>query len=168
MHNHTCFSWRMEFERFPRRPGESGWAQSENTWSGHLLFSDGKICFLIQSLLLPPGFATPRHIPAVWDSKTWQSLKNSLITIPENTHTMQSPNNGGNANCVSRWLREAWRWRKIRRFWRPFWKWGGGSPPLMIHIHEMWKFWYKGLLFFLLTGADLPFWPEEKFHKNQT
>lgn len=81
---------------------------SENTWSGHPLFSDGKICFLIQSSLFPPGYATPRQIPAVW-LQNLTELKNSLITIPLKYPATLTPNNGRNANHVSRWLRRAWK-----------------------------------------------------------
>lgn len=79
IHTHTHFpSEEWNFHIFLGDPGK--WL-SKNTWSGHPLFSDGKICFLIQSSLLPPGSAMARQIPAVW-LQNLTELKNSLITIP--------------------------------------------------------------------------------------
>lgn len=116
---------------------------SENTWSGHPLFSDGKICFLIQSSLLPPGYATPRQIPAVW-LQNLTELKNSLITIPLKYPATLTPTNGGNANHVSRRLRGAW---KQSRQYRGFGAWAKSEeedeeeedeelPAIMTHIHR--------------------------------
>lgn len=115
-HNPLCHSLRFiptliflqKNEIFTYSLATQGMWLSENTWSGLPLFSDGKICFLIQSSLLPPGYATPRQIPAVW-LQNLTELKNSLITIPLKYPATLTPTNGGNANHVSQRLRGAWK-----------------------------------------------------------
>lgn len=84
-HTHTqSFSFRkMKFSHFFATRGiQRDWVR--NTWSGPPLLSDGKICFLIQSSLFPPGSARPpRQIPAVWlQTLRRHSAKIFLITMP--------------------------------------------------------------------------------------
>lgn len=126
------FIFLQKNEIFTYSSATQGMRLSENTWSGLPLFSDGKICFLIQSSLLPPGYVTPRQIPAVW-LQNLTELKNSLITIPLKHPATLTPTNGGNANHVSQRLRGAWKQnrqyggfgsyakkRGRRRRWRKF------------------------------------------------
>ena len=159
-HPHLLSFRRMKF--FTSSRAAQGTGLSEHTWSGFPLLSDGKICFLIQSSLLPPGYATPRQIPAVW-LQNLTDLKNSLITIPLKYPVTLTPTGGGNANHVSPWLREAWKQSlQYGGFGLYGEKWGRQRwrNPSYNETHSekclfkaaSWKIWH--------------ILPEETFHKN--